>query len=135
MKKIYKNMLIIFLLFVVFCILFLLFLAVVGKGHKDKWGTDIRQLDALSVGINMYKIDYGEFPPEGNFKQLLLERKIIDSEDRFYSDYGNLLIRYFRNDGNFVLVSPGKNGRYDTPEGYQNIRNFRGKTDDIVKFN
>ena len=63
---------------------------------------------------------------------------MIEKEDRFYSGHGeNILLRYYQDGENYILVSPGKNKKYDTPEGYEsikeNIKEFREKTDDIIR--
>jgi len=129
------KLLLIFFLLLALCF----FLFVVGRtgkpGHIDVTDLDMAKLCALSVAIVMYETEYGELPPEENFKQILLERNIIDNEDKFYAGYGkNILLRYYRQEDNYVLVSPGKNEKYDTPEGYENIKEFREKTDDIIRF-
>lgn len=131
--KMYKAILMLLLLLVVSCILFL-----VVKFSTVKiicpMDVDEPKLSALSVALTMYENDYGVFPPEEDFGQLLLDRNIIAKEDVLYSGHGNILLRYFRHEDKFVLVGPGKNKKYDTPEGYENIKEFREKSDDIIRF-
>jgi len=75
----------------------------------------------------------GEIPPEGELKRLLIERNFVEDETAFKSHAG-LEIRYFTSENRFVFVAPGRNGRYDTPEGYEAIEATEDTGDDFVRF-
>ncbi len=95
---------------------------------------DTRKLLCLSQALYSYKHEYDELPSEVNFKNQLLSKSLILNENLFYSGRTNIPIRYFRDGNDFVFVTPGKNRKYDTPEGYENIKAFKKKTDDMIEF-
>ncbi len=139
MHKIYKVISIISLLLVLVACSFFIVLTFKTKRIICTWDIDEPKLSALSVAITMYENDYGELPPEADFKRVLLENKFIDKEDVFYSGHKeNTLLRYFQNGDSYFLIGPGENKRYDTPEDYNNVRDFyeksENKTDDIINY-
>jgi len=95
---------------------------------------DIYKLSELDSAVHMYYLDYGEIPLENELKQLLTEHDLIGDETIFYSSFSGKEIRYFTSGNKFVFVSPGANGHYDTPEGYEEIKASKETVDDFVKF-
>jgi hypothetical protein len=137
MQKIYKIISAISLLLIA-CLLFAVLIFSRGR-IICIWDIDEAKLNSLAVAITLYVDDYGELPPEADFKRVLLEHNYIDKEDVFYSSHKeNMLLRYYQDGDSYVLVAPGKNKTFDTPEGYKNIRDFcvksKKKTDDIIHF-
>lgn len=95
---------------------------------------DLDKLRQLHSAILYYYMAYGEIPPEGELKRLLLERDIVADETIFYSAPSGIEIRYFTSGKGFVLVAPGDNDRYDTPKGYEQILASKDIGDDYVRF-
>ena len=95
---------------------------------------DIYKLSTLESAVHMHYLDYGEIPAENELKRLLLERGFVEDETFFYSAPSGKEIRYFTSGSRFVFVTPGNNGCYDTPEGYEHIEASKDTGDDFVKF-
>ncbi|MHC4084183.1 MAG: hypothetical protein ACYSWZ_05395 [Planctomycetota bacterium] len=83
-------------------------------------------LKILYSAVHLYRIDNGRLPSEEGFRDELSE---YFEDVNFLSDF-----KYFRQGDEFVLVSPGKNKKFDTPNGFENIKNFEGKSDDLILF-
>ena len=94
--------------------------------HRDKSDYRRAELRNLSSIFRMYKIDYGSLPSEAEFKDQVKE--YLQGQDML------MLVRYFCKESSFVLVNPGSNGKFDTPEGYDALKNFKNDTDDIVEW-
>jgi len=115
-------------------------LAIVLSGLLLLWGIflkvtaprmdlgDSRQgtLRGLATAFWMYKMDHGSLPSEAEFKDQVKE--YLQGQDML------MLVRYFCKESSFVLVNPGSNGKFDTPEGYDALKNFKNDTDDIVEW-
>lgn len=95
---------------------------------------DLGKLRQLHSAVLYYYREYGEIPPEGEMKRLLLERNIVADQTIFYSAPSGIEIRYFTSVKGFVLVAPGHNGQYDTPKGYEQILASKDIGDDYVRF-
>lgn len=123
-----RFLLIVLLVSILFGLLFLVrFLFVVRTGEMiDKVTVQDINLRMLEHAINAYHNDHGRLPLESEFKESLkgyLQDADILSRARYYCE-GN----------SFVLVAPGRNKKFDTPEGYKNIRASGTETDDIIEF-
>jgi hypothetical protein len=97
------------------------------KRHTDLYPVEYINLKLVCSTIDCYRIDHnGELPSEEAFKESLTD----------YLKDVNVLsnIRYFPHEREFVLVTPGKNGKFDTPDGFENIKAFAGECDDYVLF-
>lgn len=116
-----------------FFVLFLVCVWLVNLPIVDKIPVDLAKLIQLHSAILYYYMEYGEIPPEGELKRLLLERDIVADETIFYSVPSGIEIRYFTRGKGFVLVAPGHNGRYDTPKGYEQILASKDIGDDYVR--
>lgn len=129
MRKHGSVIIFILVLAVLFLLIFVLSMPVpyIHKTPHDKG-----KIHILQTAIVLYESKYSDLPTESNFRDVLLTNKLVQNEKAFYSDDTDILIRYFRQGTNFVLVSPGKNKKYDTPEGYENIKAFEKETDDII---
>jgi hypothetical protein len=139
MKKINKIISMISLLLVLVACLFFIVLTFKTKRIICTWDIDEPKINSLMVAIILYEEEYGELPPEADFKRVLLEHKFITKEDVFYSGHKeNTLLKYYQNGDSYFLIGPGENKRYDTPEDYNNVRVFyeksENKTDDIIHF-
>ncbi|MCP4256126.1 MAG: hypothetical protein GY774_01205 [Planctomycetes bacterium] len=105
----------------------------VPPGHPRH--VDHYKLKELHSAVITYYIEYNEIPLEGELKQLLIERNIVEDEDgTAFKSHPGLEIRYFTSENRFVFVAPGRNGRYDTPEGYEAIEAIEDTGDDFVQF-
>ena len=115
-------------------------LAIVLSGLLLLWGIflkvtaprmdlgDSRQgtLRGLATAFWMYKMDHGSLPSEAEFKDQVKE--YLECEDMLQQ------VRYFRKGSSYVLIHPGSNGEFDTPQGYEALKNFKKRTDDIVEW-
>ncbi|MHC4641062.1 MAG: hypothetical protein ACYS32_05410 [Planctomycetota bacterium] len=106
------------------CLAFILFLF--NSYHIDVIPAEKANLKVLYSAVHQYRIEHGGLPSEEGFRDELLE---------CFEDV-NILpeFKYFRQEDEFVLVSPGKNKKYDTPDGFENIKNFKGESDDFILF-
>ena len=103
-------------------------------GHSS-WHVDQYKLNELRSAVLSYYKEYWEIPPEGELKRLLIERNIVEDKDgTAFKSQAGLEIRYFTSENRFVFVAPGRNGRYDTPEGYEAIEATEDTGDDFVQF-
>lgn len=105
---------------------------VVYQPEVDPYTVDRAKLRMLGSALIEYGSDYGNLPPEGQFRTLLLERDIAADESLFSTTEASIPFRYCTRGGHFVLVGPGANGTYDTPEGYDDIEASQNRGDDIV---
>jgi hypothetical protein len=94
--------------------------------NKDVHPIHVERVNLIIVSsaVYQYRIDHGRLPSEEGFRDELAE----------YLEDASILskIKYFRQGDEFVLVSPWKNKKFDTPDGFQNIRDFKGESDDLV---
>ncbi len=96
---------------------------------------DHYKMNELHSSVLSYYMEYWEIPPEGELKRLLIERNIVEDKDgTAFKSHPGLEIRYFTSENRFVFIAPGRNGRYDTPEGYEAIEATKDTRDDFVKF-
>jgi hypothetical protein len=94
--------------------------------HIDVIPVEEANLKILYSAVHYYRIEHGGLPSEEGF---------IDELSGDFVDANNLFeFKYFRQGDEFVLVSPGKNKKFDTPEGFENIENFEGESDDLILF-
>jgi hypothetical protein len=111
-----------------FIFVFLLFMLLVAmRPHKDSYPVEYATLKIVQSTVLNYKLDHSsELPSEEAFKESMAN----------YIEDVNVLskIRYFKQGNEFVVVSPGKNKKFDTPEGFENVRSFTGESDDYVLF-
>lgn len=105
----------------------------VHQKHLDRWPIDKANLSVLMNAVFTYSADYGDLPPESEFKALLLKHNLVTDETVFHSTCSGIPFRYYTSGDHFVLVGPGANGRYETPEGYVNIEASKDRGDDIVR--
>jgi hypothetical protein len=108
-------------------LLFTLLVHLVMRPHKDSYPVEYAKLKMIQGAVLNYKLDHNsELPSEEVFKESMVN----------YLEDVNVLskIRYFKQGNEFVVVSPGKNKKFDTPEGFENIRAFTGESDDYVLF-
>ena len=127
MKKVKLYLLVLFLgawVLGLCCLAFILFL--IYDYHIDVIPVEEANLKILHSAVHQYRIDHGGLPSEEGFRDELLE----------CFENVNILpeFKYFRQEDEFVLVSPGKNKKYDTPDGFENIKNFKGESDDLILF-
>jgi hypothetical protein len=106
------------------CLAFILY--VINYIPKDLIPVEYANLKILYSAVHHYRIDHGGLPSEEGFRDEMSE----------YFEDANIPFnfKYFRQGDEFVLVSPGKNKKFDTPDGFENIKNFEGKRDDFILF-
>jgi hypothetical protein len=123
--KLYLHVLLIGVLVLgICCLAFIIFISP-GK-HIDVYSAEELNLKIVMHAIGCYRLDYGRLPSEEGFRDELSE----------YFEDANILseFKYFRQGDEFVLVKPGENKKFDTPNGFENIRNFKGESDDLILF-
>jgi hypothetical protein len=123
-----RLLLIVLLVSISFGLLLLIrFVFIARTGEMiDKVTVQDINLRMLEHAINTYHNDHGRLPLESEFKESLkgyVQDADVLSQARYYCE-GN----------SFVLVAPGRNKKFDTPEGYKNIRTSGTETDDIIEF-
>jgi len=102
--------------------------------HIEKIDIDEAKLHSIATAIDLYAIKNKMLPQDEKVRELLLREEFIVKDNVFYSEYSDKLFRYYSCGEKYVLVSPGKNRKYDSPEGYENLKEFKEKTDDIIRF-
>ena len=102
----------------------------------DPISTDRAKLSQVASGLYGYALDHGDLPSPAEYKANLMDGGYVEDETSFYSysKAGCTEIRYFVSGNRFVLVTPGANDRYDTPEGYEELENAKATRDDLLRF-
>lgn len=106
--------------------LLIVLLLYVTYPREPKISAESVNLRLLVNAINTYRIDHGKLPLESHFKE---------SMEQYLTDTSILSqARYFCDSKSFVLIAPGANKKFDTPEGYNNLNAFETQTDDTILF-
>ena len=106
------------------CLAFILY--VINYIPMDVIPVEYANLKMLCSAVHYYRIDNGKLPSEEGFRDEMSE----------YFEDANIPFnfKYFRQGDEFVLVSPGKNKKFDIPDGFENIKNFEDESDDLILF-
>ncbi len=110
--------------------------AFVGRRTICHFPVDRSKLKVLHTLILQYYMDYGRLLAPAEFKTRLVEDGYTENGEEFYiysSKTSRVEIRYFVNGDDFLLVAPGPNGRYDTPEDYEALENLKETGDDRLE--
>ncbi len=106
--------------------LLILLLLYVTYPREPKISLESVNLRLLVNAINTYRIDHSKLPLESHFKE---------SMEQYLTDTSILSqVRYFCEPNSFVLIVPGANKKFDTPEGYNSLKAFKTQTDDTIIF-
>ena len=131
MKKVKLYHIVLFVVVLILVLYYLVPLLFLINYNHDMHDIDVipvekAHLKIVYSAVHQYRIDHSGLPSEEGF---------IDELSGDFEDPNILFgFKYFRQGDEFVLVNTGKNKIFDTPEGFENIRNYKGESDDLILF-